>query len=79
LIEGIDLVESKGKTLHIAGIILEITGETKPCERMEEQHVGLLEALKPEWRGGVTCKVIKGGRLRIGDPVSLLVGESRVG
>ena len=35
---------------------LEVTGETDPCERMEEIQPGLFQALAPGWRGGVTCR-----------------------
>jgi MOSC domain-containing protein YiiM len=49
--------------------ILRITGETTPCERMDEIHPGLRGALSPDWRGGVTCEVLLGGMIRIGDQV----------
>jgi MOSC domain-containing protein YiiM len=52
--------------------VLEITAETKPCQVMEAAHHGLRSALKPDWRGGVCCRVISGGKIRIGDPVELL-------
>jgi MOSC domain-containing protein YiiM len=60
---------------HIAfsgGVILEITGETHPCERMDEAHQGLRTALMPEWRGGVTCRVVQGGTLRYMAPWSFM-------
>jgi len=33
---------------------------------------GLRKALHPEWRGGVTCKVLEGGRVAIGDEVAIV-------
>jgi len=72
LISGVDLKETKGRQLQIGGIILEITGETDPCYRMDEQHEGLKAALNPDWRGGVTCRVIQEGTIRLGDEVKLL-------
>lgn len=60
-----------GKILRIGEIELEITQETDPCNRMDEQRQGLKSALLPEWRGGVCCKVIKAGALKVGDIVEL--------
>ena len=60
-----------GKTLRIGDIELEITRETDPCSRMDDQHQGLKSALMSEWRGGVCCKVTKAGSLKVGDSVEL--------
>ena len=38
LIEGLDLHQTAGKHLHIGEVVLEITGETEPCSRMDEAH-----------------------------------------
>ncbi len=71
LIEGIDLFQSKGKYLCVNELVLEITGETTPCYRMDEQCEGLKTALIPEWRGGVCCRVIRGGEIKIGDTITI--------
>jgi len=71
LVSGVDLKESIGKTLHVGDVEILIGGETVPCPRMEKGHEGLMNALKPEWRGGVYGKVIKGGEIAIGDDVKL--------
>jgi len=52
-------------------VALEITGECEPCKRMDERYPGLKEALKPEMRAGVTCRVIKGGIIHVGNRVIL--------
>ncbi len=73
LVEGVRLPRAKGGVLQIGPIVLEITGQTNPCHRMEEAHPGLLSALHPAWRGGVTCRVKTAGLLRLGDAVVVLV------
>jgi len=56
--------EDKGNKIYLySGAVLEITGETKPCKRMDEIKPGLRKALEPNWRGGVTCRVLYGGPL----------------
>ena len=67
LVEGLQLAEEVGKTIRIGQVTLLITGETDPCVRMEEQVAGLRDALAPEWRGGVTCRVTAGGSVAVGD------------
>ena len=71
LVGGVVLKDSRGKFLQIGELILGITGETKPCQRMDESCQGLQEVLKPEWRGGVICKVIKSGSIKVDDIVRL--------
>lgn len=67
LVEGLHLAGEVGKTIRIGDLALVVTGETDPCSRMEEQAEGLREALLPDWRGGVTCRVAQGGAIRVGD------------
>ncbi|WP_296987823.1 MOSC domain-containing protein [Thalassospira sp. UBA1131] len=69
-VRGIALPRSKGSKLSIGDVVFEITGETDPCNRMDAVAMGLQEALRPDWRGGVTCRVIAGGTITIGDPVT---------
>jgi MOSC domain-containing protein YiiM len=52
-------------------LVLKITGETKPCIRMDEAHPGLKEVLDLDWRAGITCEVVRGGGVVLGDPVEL--------
>ena len=72
-LEGVRLPRAKGGVLQIGPVVLEITGQTNPCHRMEEAHRGLLSALHPHWRGGVTCRVLEGGTINLGDQAAVLV------
>lgn len=71
LVEGLDLAGQVGRRLSIGEALLEITGEATPCRRMDAQVPGLADALARGWRAGVTCRVLRGGRVRRGDDVSL--------
>jgi len=71
-VEGVRLPRARGGILRIGPVRLEITAPTQPCRRMEEAFPGLLKALHPDWRGGVTCLVLEGGVVRIGDAVDVL-------
>lgn len=71
LVEGLDLEGATGCRLRAGSALLEVTGETRPCRHIEV-HAGLREALEPEWRGGVTCRVLVGGRVALGTEVELL-------
>ena len=72
-VEGIEAGEGDvGKLLHVGSeVVFEITGETVPCKRMDEEYFGLREALLPDWRGGVTCRVVRGGEIKLDDEVRL--------
>lgn len=71
LVEGIELARTTGSVIHIGPVRLLVTGEVDPCSRMDEQCDGLTDALKPDWRGGVSCTVLEGGFVSLGDAVSL--------
>jgi len=73
LIEGIELKNKKGIQLRIGTAIVEITGELEPCNRMDEQFEGLTKILTPDWRGGVTCKLIQEGEIHLNDEVELIL------
>ncbi|MFT6990721.1 MAG: MOSC domain-containing protein YiiM [Paraglaciecola sp.] len=68
LVDGVSFDSSMvGQQIKIGRLILFITGETDPCPKMDAQHQGLTQALTPDWRGGVCCRVIADGRIKIGD------------
>jgi MOSC domain-containing protein YiiM len=72
LVEGVRLPRAIGATLRVGPVLLEVTYPTTPCARMEAARAGLRKALYPEWRGGVTCKVLEGGRVSVGDEVAVV-------
>jgi MOSC domain-containing protein YiiM len=73
LIDGTEFDQSfVGKQIKIGDLRMIITGETDPCSKMDMQHQGLTKALEPNWRGGVCCKVISDGRVRVGDFVEII-------
>lgn len=72
LVSGVDLGACLGRTLRIGDVVIDVTGETRPCELMDQDgRVGLCAALRPEWRGGVFGTVRAGGTLRVGDACSV--------
>lgn len=71
MVSGVSLRESRGGLLIVGECAIEIRGETRPCERMDEALSGLREALGPDWRGGAFGGVVVGGSVRVGDPVEL--------
>jgi MOSC domain-containing protein YiiM len=72
LTEDVELPRAVGGIIAVGPAVLEVTYPTMPCSRMEEARAGLMQALYPDWRGGVTCKVIEGGRVALGDPIEVL-------
>ena len=72
LVSGLELENSVGKILRIGSCALEIMGELEPCGRMDEQFDGLTEALRPNWRGGVHCRIIHEGVVNPGDEAIFL-------
>jgi MOSC domain-containing protein YiiM len=72
LTRNVVLPRARGARLRIGGLLLEVTGQTFPCRRMDEVKPGLLKALAPDWRGGLTCTVLAGSAIGLGDPVEIL-------
>ncbi len=70
LVAGIPLQPRAGSRIVIGEVILEVTGETDPCKRMDEQRQGLRAALTPHGHGGVTCRVVAAGKIAVGDDVT---------
>ena len=59
--------------LTIGEAVLAITGDCGPCSMLDDLQPGLSSEI--EGRRGVLARVVRGGELRVDDPVSLTHGE----
>lgn len=75
VVSGLNLLALKNRRVQLGEtVILEITGECHPCSRMEEElGLGGYNALRGH--GGLTARIVQGGRLRVGDAVRVVAGE----
>lgn len=70
VIRGLDLNTLIGHSIRIGDVVLAIERYCAPCQRMnDELGVGGRDALR--WKAGVTCRVVNGGLLRVGEKVIL--------
>jgi MOSC domain-containing protein YiiM len=71
VVKGINLNALKGRRFAIGAAVLETTGLCFPCSRMEENlGKGGYNAMRGH--GGITCRVVKEGKIRTGDAITLL-------
>ena len=70
VISGLDLFDSRGRTLRIGATRLLVRGETRPCQRMDDALDGLQSAMRERWGGGVFAEVVDGGEISVGDQVA---------
>lgn len=71
VVKGINLNALKSKQFRLGEAVLEMTGFCHPCERMEANlGKGGYNAMRGH--GGITCRVIKEGRISVGDTVSVI-------
>ncbi|HEY1055779.1 MOSC domain-containing protein [Emticicia fontis] len=69
VVSGINLLAFHDSTFQIGDVVLKGTGYCHPCSRMEENlGEGGYNAMRGH--GGITCMVMKGGKIKIGDEVS---------
>jgi MOSC domain-containing protein YiiM len=71
LLDGLEPLDIASGRIRIGTVVLEIGGETRPCERMDAACAGLEVALKPGLRAGSYCRVLAGGVVKLGDEVTV--------
>lgn len=68
VVSGLNLVAAKEVHLHLGEAIVEMTGLCHPCSKMETRlGPGAYNAMRGH--GGITARVIRGGRISVGAPV----------
>lgn len=70
-VEDLPLARTTGGRIRIGDAVMEITGECDPCWKMDRALPGLQAAMRTDWRGGITCRVVEEGRIAVGDAVIL--------
>lgn len=68
VVSGINLLALKGKQFRIGEALLEYTGTCDPCSRMES-NLGRGGYNAMRGHGGITARVLRSGRIQVGDTV----------
>ena len=70
-VEGVDVMRLPSGSLVRLGrsVVLEITAVCEPCFRMDEIRDGLKQEL--EGKRGMVSRVVRGGVINIGDPITV--------
>lgn len=74
-VEGVDVMSlPAGARIRLGrSAVLEITAVCEPCFRMDEIREGLKAEL--EGRRGMVSRVVKGGTIKVGDPIAIEESE----
>jgi len=70
---GVDLVALVGKQVQIGDAVLALYATRDPCAKMDAICQGLRERMMNK-RQGVMAKVVRSGKVRVGDPILPLDG-----
>jgi len=69
MVSGVRLKECRDRTLRIGDLRIQMRGETRPCNLMDEQCPGLQDALDPDWKAGAFGRVLNDAVVKVGDEV----------
>mgnify|MGYP000356750362 CR=1 FL=1 len=70
MVKGIKLNELIGRNLRIGQILVRVEDKCNPCNNMEKKiGPGAKEAMNG--KGGIRCRVIKGGELHVGSKITV--------
>jgi len=70
VVSGINLYALRNARFSVGGVLLEGTGVCAPCSQMEEAlGPGGFNAMRGH--GGITARVVEGGRIAVGDEVAM--------
>jgi MOSC domain-containing protein YiiM len=76
-IAGINLLALKDRRFRIGPVVLQGSGLCQPCSKMEKiLGAGAYNAMRGH--GGITARIIEGGRLQVGDPVAFIAQSNMV-
>lgn len=70
-IAGFNLEAARGEVIAVGEVLLELTGRCHPCARMDET-IGPGGFTAMFGHGGWTARIVRGGTIRVGDPVELV-------
>lgn len=71
MVSGCDLADSIHHVVRLGDVRIEIRGETRPCERMDQAYQGLRRVMAEPWNGGAYGVVLDDGVIRVGDGASI--------
>ncbi len=70
VVKGVKLNELIGRNLRIGQILVRVESKCNPCKKMEK-NIGPGAKNAMDDRGGIRCRIIKGGALHAGDKITV--------